>query len=344
MRKSLLGIIAALFILSSCSEDIDLTAPYKDITVTYGLLDQDQDTIWIRIQKAFLGDDNALLYCVIPDSLYYPASLQAYILEYNSSMVQTDSIPLVRMLNAATKDTGIFAAYNNVLYRGIEDIDPAFTYKLVIIKPNGDTTTSTTGLVDDIIMAYPPTVATQLDWEPTIPGDPKKIIVRWVTDANTFAYQLGFTFHYQEWEAGTPGNVTDTSFTYWFAIFRPLSDFQCFTNQVCYDITKEQFYGMITNHIDEDPVGTPAPNVKLRRFIAIDFTILQASEELYNYITINAPSLSYVQKVTAYTNITNGLGIFSSRSSGGLKNLIIDTQTSDSLRLGQYTSPLNFVP
>ena len=62
MRKSLLGIIAALLILSSCSEDVDLTAPYKDITVAYGLLDADQDTHWVRIQKAFLGDDNALLY------------------------------------------------------------------------------------------------------------------------------------------------------------------------------------------------------------------------------------------------------------------------------------------
>jgi hypothetical protein len=72
--------------------------------------------------------------------------------------------------------------------------------------------------------------------------------------------------------------------------------------------------------------------------------VLQASEELYNYITINAPSLSYVQKVTAYTNIVNGLGIFASRTTGGTNNLILDTQTSDSLRLGQYTNQLNFQP
>lgn len=342
MRKSLLGVLAALFILSSCSEDVDLTAPYKDITVVYGLLDAKQDTHWIRIQKAFLGDDNALLYTVIPDSLYYPATLDAYILGFNSSNVQVDSFHLERLVNAATKDSGLFAAFNNVLYRGVKTISSANTYKLVIIKPNGDTTSSTTQLTGNIIMAYPPTSATPLDWEPTIVGQSKTITVRWVSDLNSYAYQLGFTFHYQEWNQSTPGNVTDTSFTYYFPMFRLTSDFQCFGNQVCYEITKEQYYDMIIKNIEEEPASVVDP--RLRKFISIDFAVLQATEELYNYITINAPSLSYVQKVTAYTNVTNGLGIFAARSSGGVNNLIIDTQTKDSLIGGQYTYKLNFQP
>jgi hypothetical protein len=346
MKKSLLGMFVAIALFSSCSEDVDLTAPYKDITVTYGLLDADNDTNWIRIQKAYLGDDNALLYAVIPDSLYYPTTLDAWIKAYNASSVQVDSIHLERLTNVFVKDPGTFATDSNVLYRAVRTLNLNYTYKLFIKKPNGDTTSSQTILCNDITMAYPPTSATPLQWEPVIVGPPntKTVTFRWVHDANSYAYQLGLRFHYQEWEVGTPGNVTDTSFTYYYPMFRPTADFSCFGNQVCYDITKQQFYGMIVDHIAEDPSGTPPPNYHQRRFISLDVIVLQASEELYNYITINAPSLSYVQKVTAYTNIVNGQGIFGSRTTGGLNGLNLVTQTKDSLRLGMYTYQLNFVP
>ncbi len=339
MRKSLLGILAALFIFSSCSEDVDLTAPYKDITVVYGLLNAQQDTHWVRIQKAFLGDGDALLYSLIPDSLYYPATLDAYVLGYNSSGTQVDSFHLERLLNpiGIDKDTGVFAAFNNVLYRGIRTLNLNYTYKIVVVKPNGSQSTSTTEIVDDVIMAYPPTVGTQLNWEPPTPGMDKVITVRWVSDAKSYAYQLGIRFHYEEWNFATPGNVKDTSFTYYFPMFKPTNDEICNLNQLCYDIPKQTFYGMIVNNIDED-------SDLRRRFISLDILVLQATEEFYNYITINAPSLSYVQKVSAYTNIENGLGIWGSRTTGGLNGLNLNTQCQDSLQQGQYTWQLNFVP
>ena len=345
MRKSLLGIMAALFVLSSCSEDVDLTATYKDITVSYGLLDAAQDTHWIRIQKAFLGDDNALLYTVIPDSLYYPATLDAWILAYNSSSAKVDSFHLERMLNAATKDSGVFAAYNNVLYRGVRPLNTNYTYKLFIKKPNGDTTSSSTTLTRKVTMAYPPTASTPLSWEPTnVLVEDKVVNFRWVVDANSYAYQLGLRFNYREWKFGDPGNVTDTSFTYYFPLFVGTSDYQCNSNQICYDVHKPQFYGMIVDNIQKDAPNTPPNEVRLRKFVSLDIIVLQATTEFYNYITINAPSLSYVQKVTAYTNIENGVGIFASRTTSGVQNVTLNTQTLDSLRLGHFTYELNFQP
>lgn len=338
MRKSLFGIIAATFIFTSCSEDIDLTADYKDITVTYGLLDENKDTNWIRIQKAFLGDDNALLYAVIPDSLYYPTSLVAWVKSYNSLGAQVDSFGLERMVNVFVKDPGNFATDSNVLYRMVGTISSSKTYKLFIKKPNGDTTYSETTLCNDVTMGYPPTSSTPLDWEPdNILTPSQSVKFRWVKDDNSYAYQMGLKFNYQEWPVINPGNVTDTSFTYYFPMFKYTSDYACLSNQVCYEVTKEQFYGMIVNNIENNPDLA-------RRFTGLDVIVLQATEELYNYITINAPSLSYVQKVTAYTNINNGQGIFASRTSAGTQNVPLSTQTSDSLRLGRYTYMLNFQP
>ncbi len=339
MRKGLLGMIAAMFIFSSCSEDIDLTAPYKDITVTYGLMDADNDTHWVRIQKAFLGDDNALLYSIIPDSLYYPATLDAWIKAYNTSGVQTDSFHLTRTVNAFVKDPGVFSSDSSVLYRGVRTLNTGWSYKLFIKKPNGDTTYAETDLCNDVTLAYPPTSATPLDWQPVVIGPPNNKIVtfRWVHDVKSYAYQFSMTVHYQEWEVATPGNITDTSFTYYFPMFQYSPTYACMGNQICYEVDKPTFYQLFVDHIQEDVF-------KQRKFISIDINVLQASEELYNYITINAPSLSYVQKVTAYTNITNGLGIWGSRTTGTLTGLNIDTQTRDSLVTGYYTNQLNFVP
>lgn len=335
MRKWFLGLAASLTVLSSCSEDIDLTAPYKDITIAYGLIDELKDTNWIRIQKGYLGDDNAVLYAAIPDSLYYPASLVVWVKEYNSVGAQTDSVLLERMVNPVVKDPGTFSSDSNVLYRMVKNTDAAFTYKLFIKKPNGDTTTSETILANSITMNTPPAA---FDWEPdNILVQDQVVRFRWVHDPNSYAYQTGIKFKYEEWDVSNPGVVENKSFTHIFPMFRPTSDYQCFTNQICYDVHKLDFYSMIVNNIDVDIN-------KARRFISFDFIVLQATEELYNYITINAPSLSYVQKVTDYTNIAGGHGIFASRTSGGYVDRILNDQTRDSLESGQYTWQLNFQP
>jgi hypothetical protein len=43
-----------------------------------------------------------------------------------------------------------------------------------------------------------------------------------------------------------------------------------------------------------------------------------------------------------YTNIPNGVGIFTSRSLAARKGLQITAQTADSLRAGKFTRQLNF--
>lgn len=343
MRKWFLGLAASLTVLSSCSEDVDLTAPYKDLAIVYGLLDEKQDTHWVRIQKAFLGDDNALLYSVIPDSLYYNATLVAWIQGYTATGTKVDSFPLQRMVNAANKDSGIFAAFNNVLYRGVYNINPNSSYKLFVKKPNGDTITSETVLAKSVTMGYPLTSTTPLDFEPDNILFPEEYVkFRWTHDSKSYGYQLALRFNYQEWTGANP--PVDTSFLYYFPLFRPTNEYQCLTNQICYQVSKSQFYGMIVNHIEKDPPGTPGANLRLRRFLGLDVIVLQATEEFYNYITINAPSLSYVQKVTSYTNVEGGLGIFGSRTTAGFNNVPLNTQTLDSLRLGQHTWELNFQP
>ena len=72
-----------MIFLYSCEEDFEINAPYQDITVVYGLIDQGQDTIFLKINKAFLGDGNVLEMAKIEDSSEYVNGLEATIEEWN---------------------------------------------------------------------------------------------------------------------------------------------------------------------------------------------------------------------------------------------------------------------
>lgn len=340
--RLLIVLLLILTFITSCDEDFDLTAPYKDITVVYGLLNRKDTTHYIRIQKVFLGDENALLYAAISDSLYYPASLKAYILGFNSNgiPVTTDSFYLERTINEVEKDSGIFAAHNNVLYKGDKILDPNHTYKLIIIKPNGDTTWAITPIASNINMIPAPV---QLDWEPNVVGvQTQHVKFVWALDPSLPAYQVSLLFHYDEWKVGSPANVSHKTAVRNFNMFIPTEEYICNINQVCFEVDKQEFYEMITNNIEKDADNTLPNNIRIRHFISLDVVVTVGATELYNYIKYNGPSLSFVQKINSYTNIHNGLGIFSSRTQGGYKGLQLHPQTLDSLKYGQYTKDLHF--
>jgi hypothetical protein len=70
----------------------------------------------------------------------------------------------------------------------------------------------------------------------------------------------------------------------------------------------------------------PVKNNVKRRAYKVDFILYGASEELASYILINAPSFGVVQKSTQYTNIRNGLGIFSSRNQSSINGVPVSPQ------------------
>ena len=53
---------------TGCETDFDTTAPYKDITIVYGLLDSKDSMQYIKINKAFLAENNVLTYAASPGS------------------------------------------------------------------------------------------------------------------------------------------------------------------------------------------------------------------------------------------------------------------------------------
>ena len=53
----LLTLLTGLAFFNACTTDVDLYSEYKDIPVIYGLLDATVDTNYVRVNRAFLGNN-----------------------------------------------------------------------------------------------------------------------------------------------------------------------------------------------------------------------------------------------------------------------------------------------
>ena len=75
-----------------------------------------------------------------------------------------------------------------------------------------------------------------------------------------------------------------------------------------------------------------------------DIFIRLAGEELYQYIDINKPSNSgALTDKPVYTNVNNGLGVFSSRTLVEFEGIRLTTSAAEHLVGGEFTGDLGFV-
>lgn len=327
-----LALSLSFLTIVGCSNDIELAGPYKNIPVVYGLLDYRLDTNFIRINKAFLGNGNALVYAQEKDSLYYD-SLHVYMLKYNGNS-KTDSIVLFKTVNATQKDSGIFSNIDNILYATTKKLDQQAEYELHIYMPKWEEeVTARIKICRAIQFVTPFNTSTLIRFESTV-GNGYTETFRWTHDPNTKLYQFAMRFNYYEWPLDDPSNVTIKTAYREFKVFEGAT--QIVNNNVAFPIAKEEFYSTLISRIQ------PNANVG-RRVKDVDFKVFQVTEELDKYISINQPSFGLVNKVGTYTNLSgNALGIFASRTAYEMKGYKFDNLTIDSIIGGQYTSNLGF--
>jgi hypothetical protein len=339
MIKSFLLGIFAVVLLSSCDNDVDLIADYKDITFVYALLDQTQDTQWIRIQKAYLGEGNALLMAKQPDSLFYgQEQIDVFLRKLNSDGNVVDSTLLPKTLYGKSKDEGVFLTAPQYLYPFTGVLDQNLRYEILIRnKESLKEVKSVTRIARKPLITYPPNSNTILNWEfgSALPGANPSIDFMWLKSDNVVAYQFSLTFFYDEFPTSNPSQKTYKSFSTLSPVFNPFID-EPGANEIRYPITKRDFYNAVLANIPANPDFS-------RKFVSLSVTVHGATRDFYDYFEINRPSNSIVQKTTDFTNVQNGYGLFASRVKSTTTNLKLNQNTLDSLRNGQFTKELNFV-
>lgn len=334
MRKFL--IIAAIICLAfySCKTDFNVAADWKDITIVYGLLDPTDTAQYIKVNKAFLDQTtSALIIAQNPDSLYYQ-NLNVELLQYlNGSLKKT--IQLVKVdgnLEGYVKDTGIFASAPNFLYKTKEVLDQNSSYSLLITESdNGKQISSSSEIINDFTVLRP-TPTQKVNFFPGAFYN-----CQWNSAKDGKIYALTVRFFYKELNASDTTIQTE-KYLDWPIVSSERSNSTAGGQQMDVNISGDGFYSWVNSHLVEDPSV-----YRVSEHFDFLFSVGGETLDTYNQVTIAQQGLTSGSVLPEYTNIENGLGLFSSRFHKNIVNIPIDGHTIDTLACGQVTKHLRFM-
>jgi len=323
--KFIIVVFIILFVtLVQCKNDFKVNEDWSDISVVYGLISSKDTVHYIRLSKAFLGEQDAYQMAQVSDSLYYKNAI-VYIEEDGTSnkiYFSKDS--------TIQKDSGIFAYDKNIYYKAISplSINPDAKYKLNIFT-NGKTITSETSLLQFfIIEPLPPNSVSLYQSD-------KGLTVKWTSQPNARIFETNVRFYYYE--------ITSTHTT------KKYIDIKLATQTTLSILGNENMEALLTGGTFLTTVGNKVPNNTnvLKRVVAhasIEVTISVGSDDLYTYMQVNQPSTGIVSERPVFSNISNGLGLFTSKYETILPTKpSLNKRTLDSLADGQFTKNLKFL-
>lgn len=327
LMKKFIRVLSVLLLTQACSTDFDLTADWKEVTIIYAMLNADDSIQYIKINKAYLDENaNALTQAKIPDSLFLKNILVT--LEEWSADVLVNSYVLDTTSELGGKESGIFATNPNYLYKHITPLNENYTYKIVISGSTSESDISAqTNLVNSYNIIYPNTGNT-INWTAN------SVKLSWRSAKNSAIYEMVIRIYYEENNSIT----TEVKYLDW----KIFSNFE--NNDLAggalleYQIEGEIFYHFLKANLTADPNIT-------RKALNMDFMFYAAGKELKDYIDVaNAQSgITENQIKPQYTNVENGLGIFSSRLYQISTGVGFVPRAIDSLVNGSITKDLNFI-
>jgi hypothetical protein len=321
----LLGALATLF---SCSNELEINAPYKDVTVVYGLIEANQDTNWVRIHKTYLGNEGINGGSQNPDSIYYK-DIEVSIEEVDAaSGIVHGRWPLVLDSTTFQMEPGFFTVDGFRLYRFDHTINDTRSYRIIIEKPDGE---------GETVEAITPVVK---NFNVTRPSGIQRITFgrtgqdfEWQEAVNARIYQSFLRFYYVEVNKDRMADSTQKFVDYQLPnrYGTTLNGGKEMTVNVSYD----QFYRFLSNAIE------PTTD-KNRFFRGMDIYVTAGADDLTTYINVSQPATGVVQDKPFYSNVSNGAGIFSSRNEAERLRAQFSNASIDSLVKGIYTCGLRF--
>ena len=194
-----LGVAGVFF--TSCNNDLDIVAPYKDTTVVYCLIDLNDTVHYVRIHKAFLGADNAYEMAQYTDSFYHKNVLSVKLERWKNNQLY-GVINFTRDSSIA-KDTGLFANTPNIIYKSesCNLLSADSKYRLVVRNSEtGSVVTSVTQMIQPTLIANPSSG--------TINLYPGPFVIRIASGKHGKIYDIKARFNYIEQQKNNP-NITE---------------------------------------------------------------------------------------------------------------------------------------
>jgi hypothetical protein len=298
-----------LFFLA-CETDFDITSDYQDITVVYGLISQNDSVHYLKINKAFLGKGNALVFAKEEDSMSYHNDLEVKIEELKGEVVtNTFYFDTTTITN---KEQGIFYYPEQRVYSAYYEIPSDYsskTYRLQITNTKtGKVITANTALIYDFSFSTPR------------PGQPVMNFtseyaqkIEWKSAKNGKRYDVTLRFWFDELLKGNPDTLARyVDWALGTEKSRGISGGQSMELQY----KPEGFFNMVNTKIPYKAGNELSEDQVLARLVNRAEVIFDVSgDDLNTYMEVNEPSSGIVQDKPEFTNINNGIGLFSSRFS-----------------------------
>lgn len=340
MKKLLLLPAFAAIFLASCSNEIDVAAPWKSIPVLYAVLSPQDTAHYIRVEKAFIDPTvSALEIARRPDSLYYPPNEVNVYLQRVADGQRALLNRVDGALEGYPRDGGIFAEQPNWLYKAPGNVfgaglEAGKTYRILLERTDGqEMANAQTTLPAKFRFRTPDESNAKLTFFPNVPTT-----LQWLGDANAYFYNVYFVIRYTEQDATTGANL-GTYQLLWKAVSNQKREDRIISGLYVgeYRLPGRDFYRFLADNI-------PAVPNRARFLLTMTMIIEGGGVELKDYFdTLDANSgLTGAEYIPIYSNVQNGLGMVISKNTSTLSNVLITPQTIDSLRISPITQTLNF--
>lgn len=325
IRNIFLCFFSAIIFIS-CNNEIDLNEAFREIPVTYGILNVKDTAQYIRIERVFNSSgESALVLAKNTDSLYYKSITVK--LRDESSTKEVELVKIDGNTDKHAREEGIFATAPNYLYKIRTDkieIKPGNKYSLIILDANKDTLTKgSIDIVNNMSIYLPAS-----NEKPIKLAYFSNFNVNWEGGSNAGYYDVIITFNLKEKNTAGTNAWIDRSYTWKAGEF--------LTDQKL-RLTGEDFYRFLGSAVEANE------NIK-RRFSGFDITVRGVGKELKEFIDILSfdSGITSSQQLPTYSNMSYGYGVFSSQNSGKSSGFLLDEIARDSLKIGVYTKRLNF--
>ncbi len=312
------------FLSFTCSEDFQLTEPFKDVPVIYGFIKNYDTAQYIRVERLFV-DENipAVDLAKNVDSIYYKNALVRI---ENLTSKKSFNLVKVNMLDEGyIRDSGNFAVAPNYMFK-IKTADlqfnPGDKLKLVVNRGDGSIEVSSAiTLVQAFDFTNPPFGDRSIEIAPSSKGS---FSWRQNNDVGVFNFEMDIKI--LEFDRVT-NNTVEKKLKWKLGrdLAKSLQTFQT-----------DEFYLFLKENLEE--------NLKYERvMLGVDLIVLAGGLELRTFNDIRNANLGITasQEIPRYTNLSEGYGLFTNIYE--LKKFyFLGPKTQEALKENEYTRRLGF--
>ncbi|MFA8300877.1 MAG: DUF4249 family protein [Hyphomicrobiales bacterium] len=300
-NKILLLSLLGLLFISSCKEEFQVHADYKEVCQVIGILDPDSETNYLKITKAFSSNGDVGEMAKVADSSYFPYNeLTAYLIDSRGKRIKLDTTTIT------DKEKGFFYAPKQRLYCTKEKLEKNEVYTL-------DIKTKTLNVKSLVEMVKPVSIH-RLTYRP----EANKGKARLSLNSNTPIVNVEAIYYYRETNNKTK-RTTVKSFSYEVSSKR-------FSNvdegaQVIVEYNPNQFWQQLKSNVKPNPLvirQSGYRDAEEERIIEIRIKVTAFDENIYYYHLSAQDDDGLIQDRPTYTNIKNGQGILGARSTKGI--------------------------